>query len=89
MPFGKAVMERNSALKSKRNKAPRFEAQMGEILTVKELATFLHCHPSTLYRLARRGQIPYFRLGSDFRFKRGAIDSWIEKRSDLKKALAR
>ena len=54
---------------------------MDEILTLKELARYLHCHTSTLYRLVKTGEIPHFRLGSDFRFRTSTIDEWIEKRS--------
>jgi excisionase family DNA binding protein len=48
-----------------------------EILTLGMLAGYLHCHPSTIYRLARQGKIPHFRLGGGFRFKKAAIDEWI------------
>ena len=52
-----------------------------EILTLKELAEYLHCATSTLYRLLKTGEIPYFRLGSDFRFRTSSIAEWIQKRS--------
>jgi excisionase family DNA binding protein len=58
--------------------------RFGEILTVKELAAYLRCHQSTIYRLVRRGEIPHFMLGSDFRFERSAIERWIATRSRLK-----
>ena len=40
-----------------------------EIVTVKDLAKYLHCHQSTIYRLVKRGDIPGFRLGGGWRFK--------------------
>ena len=48
-----------------------------EILTVSTLASYLHCHPSTVYRLLKGKRIPAFKLGSDWRFQRAAIDEWI------------
>ena len=33
-------------------------------MTVKQAAEFLRCHPSTIYRMLRTGQIP-FKLGSE------------------------
>lgn len=54
---------------------------MDEILTLRELANYLRCHTSTLYRLIKSGEIPYFRIGSDFRFRTSIINEWIEKRS--------
>lgn len=51
-----------------------------DIMTLRELAEYLHCHPSTLYRSLRSEKIPCFRLGSDWRFRRGDIDKWISKK---------
>lgn len=48
----------------------------GEILTIAELATHLRVHPTTIYRLLREGRIPGFRVGSAWRFSRGAIEKW-------------
>jgi excisionase family DNA binding protein len=52
-----------------------------EVLTVKEMARYLRCHVSTLYRLVDRGDIPHFRLGSDIRFRRSLIEKWLDKQS--------
>jgi excisionase family DNA binding protein len=48
-----------------------------EILTVQDIAKYLHCHQSTIYRLANRGEIPAFRLGGGWRFKVEQIDRWM------------
>ncbi len=50
-----------------------------EILTVQELADYLHCHESTIYRLVNDGRIPAFKLGATWRFKLDIIDRWIEQ----------
>jgi excisionase family DNA binding protein len=47
-----------------------------KIMTLPEVAELLRVHPSTLYKLIRRKQIPAFRIGSDYRFHRVAIDAW-------------
>jgi excisionase family DNA binding protein len=52
-----------------------------KILRVKELAEYLRCHPSTIYRLLRRHEIPAFRLGSDWRVNVEDVDAWLQKRS--------
>jgi excisionase family DNA binding protein len=49
-----------------------------EIMTVSSLADYIRCSPSMIYRLLKRKEIPAFRLGSDWRFFRSAIDDWIE-----------
>ncbi len=50
-----------------------------QILTVPMLAEYLLCHPSTIYRLLKNKRIPGFRVGSDWRFRRSAIDQWLNK----------
>jgi excisionase family DNA binding protein len=47
-----------------------------KVMTVEEVSQYLHIHPSTLYRLLKRGEIPAFRIGSDWRFNIEAIDVW-------------
>jgi excisionase family DNA binding protein len=53
--------------------------QDDQILTVPMLAEYLLCHPSTIYRLLKNKRIPGFRVGSDWRFRRSAIDQWLNK----------
>ena len=50
-----------------------------EIWTVSMLARYLRCHPSTIYRLLKRGQIPAFKIGSDWRFQKSVIERWLKK----------
>jgi excisionase family DNA binding protein len=49
------------------------------VMTLREAAAFLHCHTSTLYRLANNGEIPAFRLGGSWRFTWEALDRWMTK----------
>ena len=46
------------------------------IMTVKDLSTYLRVHPSTIYKLLRQGELPGFRIGTDWRFNAEAIDRW-------------
>ncbi len=50
-----------------------------EIVKVKDLAKYLHCHQTTIYRLAKRGDIPAFRLGGGWRFRIDEIDRWCRR----------
>ena len=47
-----------------------------KVLTVRELSNYLRVHPSTIYRLLKKGQLPGFKVGSDWRVNIEAIDSW-------------
>lgn len=59
-------------------KAPKLADD--ELLTAEELADLLRVHRSTVYRLLRNGQLPAFRVGSDWRFSRDLIEEWVQSR---------
>ena len=46
------------------------------ILTLENLAEYLRVHPSTIYRLLKKKQLPAFKVGRDWRFSRESIDRW-------------
>ena len=50
------------------------------VMTVKELSDYLRVHPSTVYKLLRRGDLPGFRIGTDWRFNAEVIDRWCLER---------
>jgi len=47
-------------------------------MTITELAAYLRCSRSSIYRLIKREKLPAFRIGSDWRFKRELIEKWME-----------
>jgi excisionase family DNA binding protein len=49
-------------------------------MLINEVAAYLKVHPTTVYRLLRSKQLPAFRVGTDFRFRRADIDDWIRKK---------
>jgi excisionase family DNA binding protein len=53
-------------------------AAVPRILTAKEVADYLRCHISTVYRLAKGGKLPGFRLGADWRFREDALQNWLD-----------
>jgi excisionase family DNA binding protein len=54
--------------------------QVSPVVTVNEICAYLQIHRATLYRLIKGGRIPYFRIGSDYRFTREEIDEWMLSR---------
>lgn len=54
----------------------RFDKMKNGILTVQEVSSYLRLHPSTIYRMLKKNQLPAFRVGSDWRFTVEAIDKW-------------
>ncbi|HUA33615.1 MAG TPA: helix-turn-helix domain-containing protein [Candidatus Binataceae bacterium] len=57
-----------------------------EIITMAELAAYLNCHEATIRRLLQKGEIPGFKLGSDWRFNLRSIEEWRKKRMTNKAA---
>ena len=51
-----------------------------EVLTVKEASGYLKIAEKTLYRFIREQNIPAFKLGREWRFKKSLLDEWMEKR---------
>jgi excisionase family DNA binding protein len=49
---------------------------MNKIMTVREVSEYLRVHSTTVYRLLKKGKLPAFRVGSDWRFNVDAIDLW-------------
>src|SRR5271155_2127086 len=57
---------------------PRANDGIGsEIMTLHDVARYLNCHYTTVYRLIQRGGFPVFPLGSDFRVGRADLEEWI------------
>lgn len=52
-----------------------------EILTIKELSSYLKTSEKTIYRLLSKNEIPAFKVGTVWRFKKEAIDQWIKEKS--------
>jgi excisionase family DNA binding protein len=52
-----------------------------EIMTVKDVAVYLKMKPVTIYKLAKEGRIPAFRVASFWRFKKDLIDKWLSEES--------
>jgi excisionase family DNA binding protein len=58
------------------------ESRHGIILTVDEIADYLKIPRSTIYKLVREGKIPAQKIGRHWRFRKEAIDHWLEKKQD-------
>ena len=58
---------------------PNMESSSGKIqvLTVHDVATYLRLSEAKVYRLARAGDVPAFRLGRSWRFRKDLIDAWM------------
>ncbi|MGB7136646.1 MAG: helix-turn-helix domain-containing protein [Acidobacteriaceae bacterium] len=52
------------------------------LLSESEAAKFLGgLHPKTVQRMARRGELPAFRIGRYWRFRASELDRWLAVQS--------
>jgi excisionase family DNA binding protein len=51
----------------------------GDVLTIKELSAYLKIPKSTLYKHVREGKVPCQKIGRHWRFRKEAIDRWLEE----------
>ena len=59
---------------------------MGEILTTKEMASYLKLHEITIAKYAAKGVIPAIRAGKVWRYDKDEVDKWIRSGLKQKKA---
>lgn len=52
---------------------------MEEYLTAKQVAEYLQVKPLTIYQWAREEKIPAIKIGRIWRFKKEAIDKFLEE----------
>jgi excisionase family DNA binding protein len=57
-----------------------------KVLTIPEVSEYLRVSRQTIYRMLRRGDIPAFRIGGDWRFNIEDLGLWIEKESQARKS---
>lgn len=53
-----------------------------EILTIKELASYLKIAEKTIYRFVSEGRIPGFKIGGSWRFRKSEIDQWTKSKAE-------
>ena len=52
--------------------------QPHDVMTFEEVLAYLRIPRSSLYKLAQEGKIPSQKVGRHWRFRRQAIDRWLE-----------
>jgi len=64
-----------------------------KLWTVKEVAEYLQLDEHTVYRMARKGEIPAYKVAGQWRFKKDSIEKWLDqyllKKRDEGKSLSK
>ena len=50
---------------------------MENLMDIQQVAEYLQMNKMTVYKLARGGKIPAFKVASEWRFKKDLIDQWL------------
>jgi len=61
-------------------------SEESDLIRIKEVARILDVTEKTVYRMANDSEIPAFKIGGSWRFKRKEITEWLEKQRNIKKA---
>ena len=53
------------------------------LLTLEQVAEYLNVDRYTVYRLLARRQLPGFKVGIQWRFKKRMIETWLMRNSNI------
>ena len=56
-----------------------------QLLTLEQVAEYLNVDKFTVYRLLNDKQLPAFKVGNQWRFKRRMLENWLMKNSNVKR----
>lgn len=56
-----------------------------KLLTLEQVADYLNVDKFTVYRLLADKELPAFKVGNQWRFKRKMIENWLMQHSNLKR----
>jgi excisionase family DNA binding protein len=56
-----------------------------QLLTLEQVAKYLNVDKFTVYRLLNDKELPAFKVGNQWRFKRKLLENWLTKNSNLKR----
>jgi excisionase family DNA binding protein len=67
-------------------KTPKRVTTMPEpLLTLEQVAAYLNVDKFTVYRLLADKDLPAFKVGNQWRFKKKLIENWLQKNSNVQK----
>ena len=55
-----------------------------QLLTLEQVAEYLNVDKFTVYRLLAAKDLPAFKVGNQWRFKRKMLENWLQKNSNAK-----
>ena len=59
-----------------------------QLLTLEQVAKYLNVDRFTVYRLVAQKQLPAFKVGGQWRFKRKMLEAWLRKHASSPQKLS-
>ncbi len=59
-----------------------------QLLTPEQVAEYLNVDKFTVYRLVAQKQLPAFKVGGQWRFKRKMLEAWLRKNANSPRKLS-
>jgi excisionase family DNA binding protein len=56
-----------------------------QLLTLEQVAKYLNVDKFTVYRLISARDLPAFKVGNQWRFKKQLIENWLKKNSNFER----
>jgi excisionase family DNA binding protein len=56
-----------------------------QLLTLEQVAEYLNVDKFTVYRLLNDKELPAFKVGNQWRFKRKLIENWLMRNSNVRR----
>jgi excisionase family DNA binding protein len=56
-----------------------------QLLTLEQVAEYLNVDKFTVYRLLAENELPAFKVGNQWRFKRKMIENWLAQHSNVRR----
>jgi excisionase family DNA binding protein len=54
-----------------------------QLLTLEQVAEYLNVDKFTVYRLLAEKELPAFKVGNQWRFKRKLLENWLKKNANV------
>lgn len=51
-------------------------------MTPEEVAEYLNCSAYTIREMSRRGEIPHYRVGKLYRYRKAVLENWISEQEN-------
>jgi len=71
--------------KSRAGSLQRRDLMPEQLLTLEQVAEYLNVDKFTVYRLLAEKELPAFKVGNQWRFKRKLIETWLLKHANVRR----